>query len=93
MDRSTDRQQELVRRASDAARAGDMTRFLRACHGAETSAYGLLATLQAERSLLPDERSNLATVARLMDCYRGKHGHLPYEQGPDRPHRPWYRFR
>ncbi len=70
-----------------------MTTFLKACHDADTSAYALLARLQAEQGLIPEERSNLATVAREMDCYRGKHGHLPHEQGADRSRRPWYRFR
>ena len=56
--------------------AGDMMGFLQACRKADISAYGLLAELQAADSLLPEERANLASVAREMDCYRGKHGHL-----------------
>lgn len=70
-----------------------MMGFLNACHSAETSAYGLLATLQAADALQPEERANLATVAREMDCYRGKHGHLPHEQAGERARRPWFRLR
>lgn len=93
VEESSDRQQALLRDASTAARAGDMTGFLRGCHRAETSAYGVLATLQAADGLLPEQRANLATVARLMDCYRGKHGQLPFEQGADRPRRRWFGLR
>jgi hypothetical protein len=93
VEESSERQQALLRHASIAARAGDMTGFLRACHRADTSAYGVLATLQSEEGLLPEQRANLATVARLMDCYRGKHGQLPFEQGADRPRRRWFGLR
>ena len=87
------RKQEFVRRASGAARARDMMGFLNACHRAGTSAYGLLAELQTSASLLPEERANLATVAREMDCYRGKHGRLPHEQPAERAGRRWFRSR
>lgn len=94
MDGSRDRhQRELLDRASVAARAGDMTGFVHASQKAEISAYVLLARLQVDPGLLPEERANLATVARLMDSYRGKHGHLPDEQGSTRPRRSWFRSR
>jgi hypothetical protein len=70
-----------------------MMSFLSACRKADISAYGLLAELQAAGGLLPEERANLATVAREMDCYRGKHGHLPHEQSADQPRRSWFRSR
>jgi hypothetical protein len=70
-----------------------MMGFLTACQRAGISAYGLLADLQASESLLPEERASLATVAREMDCYRGKHGRLPHEQPADRPARRWFRSR
>ncbi|HEY2706174.1 MAG TPA: hypothetical protein VGL20_21030 [Candidatus Dormibacteraeota bacterium] len=88
-----DRKQELMRRASEAARGRDMTGFLNACHRAEISAYAYLAELQRADGLQPQDRANLATIAREMDCYRGKHGRLPHEQAPDRPGRSWFRRR
>jgi hypothetical protein len=87
------RREEYLRRASGAARARDMMGFLNACQRAGTSAYGLLAELQASEDLLPEERASLATVAREMDCYRGKHGRLPHEQPTDRTGRRWFRPR
>ncbi|TMD93325.1 MAG: hypothetical protein E6I76_14970 [Chloroflexi bacterium] len=92
-DISDPRKEEYLRRASGAARARDMMGFLNACQRAGTSAYGLLAELQASDSLLPEERANLATVAREMDCYRGKHGRLPHEQPTDGARRRWFRPR
>ena len=92
-DVSDARKQEYLRRASGAARARNMTGFLDACRKAETSAYGVLAALQASEGLLPEERANLATVAREMDCYRGKHGCLPHEQPTARAGRRWFRLR
>jgi hypothetical protein len=93
MNTPDERRQEHVRRASIAARARDMMSFLTACDRAQISAYGLLAELQVADGLLPQERANLASVEREMDCYRGKHGHLPHEQAADRPRRPWFRLR
>lgn len=93
MDTSDDRKQEHLQRAGGAARARDMMGFLQACRKADISAYGLLAELQSADSLLPEERANLASVAREMDCYRGKHGHLPHEQTGDQPRRSWFRSR
>lgn len=88
-----DRKQEQLRRASAAARGRDMMSFLNACHRAEISAYGYLAELQRAGDLQPQDRANLATIAREMDCYRGKHGRLPHEQAPDGPRRSWFRRR
>ncbi len=93
MDISGDRKQAHVLRAGSAARARDMMGFLQACRKADVSAYGLLAELQVADSLLPEERANLASVAREMDCYRGKHGHLPHEQTGEEPRRSWFRSR
>lgn len=91
---STDAQrQEHLRRASGAARARDMMGFLHACQRAGTSAYSMLAELQAADGLTPEERANLATIEREMDCYRGKHGRLPHEQATQRPGRGWFRSR
>ncbi len=88
-----ERRQEHMRRASVAARGRDMMSFLAACNRAEISAYGYLAELQRADDLLPQDRANLASIAREMDCYRGKHGRLPLEQGPDQPRRSWFRRR
>jgi hypothetical protein len=88
-----DMKQEHMRRASAAARGRDMMSFLTACHRAEISAYAYLAELQRADDLLPQDRANLATIAREMDCYRGKHGHLPHEQAPDSSRRSWFRRR
>ena len=82
-----------MRRASAAARGRDMMSSLTACHRAEISAYAYLAELQRADDLLPQDRANLATIAREMDCYRGKHGRLPHEQAPDSPRRSWFRRR
>jgi hypothetical protein len=93
MDTSDHRNEAHVQRAGSAARARDMMGFLQACRKADISAYGLLAELQVADGLLPEERANLASVAREMDCYRGKHGHLPHEQTGDPPRRSWFRSR
>jgi hypothetical protein len=93
MEMSDERKREYMHRASGAARGRDMMSFLQACRKADIRPYGLLAELQAADGLLPEERANLATVAREMDCYRGKHGHLPLEQSADHPRRSWFRSR
>jgi hypothetical protein len=61
-DASDTGKQEYLRRASGAARARNMTGFLGACRKAETSAYGLMAELQASEGLMQEERASLATV-------------------------------
>lgn len=93
METADERKHLLLQRAGVAARARDMMGFLQACRKADVSAYGVLAELQAAEGLRSEERANLATVAREMDCYRGKHGHLPHEQTGDQPRRSWFRSR